>query len=135
LNTNSGGGAGLNTINAVNFYAANIGAGANSLAYYDNFGILMPPVSTTQVKPFDGTFEINPNPTTGFTILNVEMDNANDINVAIFDITGKLVQSFNDANVTNKKYSIDLSHQSNGIYFVRLMTNGQMETKKVVVNK
>ncbi|MFT5166415.1 MAG: hypothetical protein ACI8P3_001646 [Saprospiraceae bacterium] len=133
LNTNSAGGAGLNTINAVNFYAANIGAGANSLAYYDDFGVLMP-VSTTQIKPFDGTLEINPNPTTGFTTLNVEMDDANDIKVVIFDMTGKLIQSFNGTNVRNRKYSIDLSNQPNGIYLVHLMTNGQMETKKVVVN-
>jgi hypothetical protein len=135
LNTNSGGGAGLNSINAVNFYAANIGAGTNSLAYYDNFGILAPLVSTTQIKPFAGTLEISPNPTTGFTTLNVEMDDANDINITIFDITGKLVQSFNDASIANKKYAIDLSNQPNGIYFVRLMTNSQVKTKKVIVNK
>jgi hypothetical protein len=135
LNTNSGGGAGLNTINAINFYAANIGAGASSLAYYDDFGILMPLVNTKQVKPFDGTLEISPNPTTGFTTLNVEMADANDINVTIFDMTGKLVQSFNDVNVENRNYSIDLSDQPNGVYFVRLMTNGQVQTKKVVVNR
>jgi hypothetical protein len=98
-------------------------------------GITVPSVSTNEIKPFDGTFEINPNPTTGFATLNVEMDDAQDINVAIFDMTGKLVQSFNDASVTNRKYTVDLSHQPNGVYLVRLMTNGQMATQRVVLSK
>lgn len=95
----------------------------------------MPAVSTNQVKPYEGVFEINPNPTTGFATLNVEMDDAQDINIAVFDMTGKLVQAFNDASVTNRKYTIDLSHQPNGVYLVRMMTNGQMVTKRVVLNK
>ncbi len=98
-------------------------------------GVTAPAVNTSAVKPFEGTFEINPNPTTGFATLNVEMDDAKDINVAIFDISGKLIQSFNDANVSNRKYTIDLSHQPNGIYLVRLMTNGQVVTKRLVVSK
>ena len=33
------------------------------------------------------------------------------------------------------QYGIDLSQQPNGVYFVRLLTNGQVATKRVVVNK
>jgi len=106
-----------------------------SLLVRPNVTGVTPAVSTNQVQAFDGTFEITPNPTTGFTTLNVETADAQDINVTIFDVTGRLVQSFNDANVTNKKYTVDLSHQPNGVYLVRLMADGQMITKRVVLNK
>ena len=124
------------TIDSIDFYAAKIsGSDDPSLAYYDDILIAETTLSTVENQLFTGAFEIYPNPTTGITNLKLEMDNANDVNVAVFNILGKLLQSSNYTNVTNRTHSIDLSNQPNGIYFVRLTTNGQTKTKKVIVNK
>ena len=126
------------SVDSIDFYAAKIGAGGSpnpSLAYYDNFLIAENTLSTVNNELFKGTFGIYPNPTTGIANLKLEINNASDVNVAVFNILGKLLQSSNYTNVTNRTHSIDLSNQPNGIYFVRLTTNGQTETKKVIVNK
>ncbi|MFT4642561.1 MAG: hypothetical protein ACI89R_000398 [Candidatus Azotimanducaceae bacterium] len=135
LNQNANGTAGDNTINAIDFYATAIGTSANTSAYYDDTAVAEQTLSTDEFQGSDSAFKIFPNPTNGFATLNLEMDSTNDINVAIFDITGRLVQSFNNINVTNREYSIDLSNLPNGVYLVRLMTNRLMKTKRVVVNK
>ncbi|MFT4642524.1 MAG: hypothetical protein ACI89R_000361, partial [Candidatus Azotimanducaceae bacterium] len=124
------------SVDSIDFYATTIsGAVAPSLAYYDDFLIAETTLSTVNDELFTGAFGIYPNPTTGIANLKLEMDNASDVNVAVFNILGKLLQSSNYTNVTNRTHSIDLSNQPNGIYFVRLTTNGQTETKKVIVNK
>jgi hypothetical protein len=126
------------SIDSIDFYATTIDdatTDAPSLAYYDDFLIAETTLSTVNDELFTGAFKVYPNPTTGITNLKLEMDNASDVNVAVFNILGKLLQSFNYTNVTNRTHSIDLSNQPNGIYFVRLTTNGQTETKKVIVNK
>lgn len=92
-------------------------------------------VSTNTVNAFDGKFDVMPNPTSGLTTLNIELKTTQDIDVAIYDVTGKLMQSFNDNNVTNNRYPLDLSNYSNGIYLVRLITNGQIITRRIVLNK
>lgn len=92
-------------------------------------------VSTQNVQAFEGVFEIMPNPTAGQAWINVEMEDAQDIHVAIYDMTGKLVQGFTDAHVANQRYGIDLSNATNGVYLVRMTTNGQTITKKLVLNR
>ena len=92
-------------------------------------------VSTNNVEAFTGVFDVMPNPTTGQTWINVEMDNAQDVQISVYDVTGKLVQGFNDASVSNKRYALDLSNEANGVYIVRMVTNGQVATKRVVLNK
>jgi hypothetical protein len=92
-------------------------------------------VGTNDVEPFAGVFDVTPNPTNGQTSINVEMDNAQDVQISVYDVTGKLVQSFNDASVSNKRYALDLTNEANGVYIVRMVTNGQVATKRVVLNK
>jgi len=124
------------SVDSIDFYATTISGAVNpSLAYYDDFLIAETTLSTVNDELFSGAFGIYPNPTTGIANLKLEMDNASDVSVTVFNVLGKLLQSFNYTNVTNRTHSIDLSNQPNGIYFVRLTTNGQTETKKVIVNK
>src|SRR5690606_5180062 len=63
---------------------------------------------TSQVKLY-------PNPVTN-GILNLEIENTNDVNVELFDITGKKV--FAGKTINN---SIDVSSVKSGIYFIKVL--------------
>ena len=95
-------------------------------------GVTVPSVSTTYVKNFDGSFEIMPNPTSSQANIKIELSENQDINVVLFDVTGKALQTFNEKSVINAQYSLDLSSYPNGVYFVRLIANKQMITQRIV---
>ncbi len=71
------------------------------------------------------TVNVYPNPFTG--LLNI--DGANNVKVTIYSITGVQVADYN--NFTGN--TIDLSKQSNGIYFVKISTDKNEVTKRVTL--
>ncbi|MBN2776416.1 MAG: T9SS type A sorting domain-containing protein, partial [Bacteroidales bacterium] len=68
-----------------------------------------------------GKISITPNPTNG--IININGQNIN--NVSIYDNIGKLL-------ISTKNSSIDLSKYPSGMYFVKIATNENTSTYKVV---
>ncbi len=70
---------------------------------------------------------IFPNPTTGLLIIKNE--ELRMMNVAVYDIYGKEVLK---QEVKNQKYVVDLSNQPQGIYIIRVITDKQTITRKVI---
>ena len=79
--------------------------------------------------------ELFPNPNTGRFSLNVEFINRKDISVSVYNILGKIVYNFNDKQVLQSKYQLDLSEFSSGIYYLQIITKDNLYLKKVVVAK
>jgi len=78
--------------------------------------------------------EIYPNPTDGqLTIDNGQLTIEN---VEIFDITGKCVATVETLRATSLQTTttLDISHLTSGVYFVKIKTENGMITKKVVKN-
>lgn len=75
----------------------------------------------------DTHVKLYPNPTAG--LLNIQTTDYAD--VFIYATDGSLVSNY---QVVNYK-QIDLSHLSNGIYFVKINTNNQVVTKKISLNR
>ncbi len=78
-----------------------------------------------------GFFEIEdievsvyPNPTTG--IFNIEV--TEDAEITIIDISGKIISQFQ--NFTTSQ--VDLSNQANGIYFIKIQTENEIITRKLI---
>ena len=72
-------------------------------------------------------FKVYPNPTaTGF--VNITSTNANEMNVAIFDILGKQVVN---AMVSNNR--LNVSTLNAGVYIMKISQNGASVTKKLVI--
>ena len=69
---------------------------------------------------------IFPNPTTGF----ISIDGKNIEIIETINIEGQIIQQI---EVDNDKAYIDLSSQSKGIYFVKVITKEGIATKKIVV--
>lgn len=73
---------------------------------------------------------IFPNPSTG--LLNVNTVDATS-SLEVYNVIGEKVYA--NANLIKGNNNIDLSGLSNGSYFVRINSNNQITTKKVVINK
>jgi hypothetical protein len=88
-------------------------------------------------EEFDANFELSlelyPNPATRFVAIDADIPSQTDVNVHIYDVTGRLMQSF-VRNVSDGHYyeEIDLTTFMKGIYVVSITYDDQVITKKFV---
>ena len=80
-------------------------------------------------------FELNnvyvyPNPSKG--IFNISLGNIQPTGIDVYDLTGKIVWSKKEISVSNFETAIDLSNVSQGIYFVKIMSNEQATVKRII---
>ena len=88
----------------------------------------------------ENSFKIFPNPTTGTIV--VESKKLNIESIEITDITGKTISNSpfeggkGDVNlqINNSHSSINLTNQPKGIYFIKIQTENNIITKKIMKN-
>lgn len=83
------------------------------------------------------SFEANqvavyPNPSNG--IFNISFGNLNPNKIEVYDISGKLILQKNKLEVSNNQTNIDLTNASNGVYFVKISTENNTITKRIIKN-
>ena len=82
------------------------------------------------------SFNVYPNPTSDFAVINFELNQTADVEISITDMTGKVVYSSVISNVSGvKSVSISAESMNNGIYFVNLKSNGSKMSQKLTINK
>lgn len=77
----------------------------------------------------------NPNPTDGIVELGVLLTQEGTVDLALYDERGRLVQMIYDGETLSKGYhlnALDLSVYGNGVYILRLVSDGFVSTKKLV---
>ena len=93
-------------------------------------------VSTTigsNEPPAGWQVSIAPNPTTGDTWLNMRFAKPEDINVQVYDLTGRLIQQqAAGANVSEQRLKLDLGGQASGMYLVRVKAAEKAHTWRIV---
>jgi len=65
-------------------------------------------------------------------------DNSNSVNLAIYDLTGRVVYENTETNVasnTTNTMTVDISSLPAGNYYASLTANGKRMTQKLVVTK
>ncbi len=100
----------------------------------DEFVIVVDGYPTAVEEINADAIEINmyPNPTRGLVNIKINSSNIADVDLAVLDITGKLV--------LRKQYSVaeeitfDMSGKVSGMYFVQIQTEGKQFVKKLVVD-
>jgi len=111
------------------------GSGVTSLDGYDPNGEFETPafcltsISEKEKNP-NIFFEMYPNPASS----NVTIDLVNgldDVSVELVDMQGRLISSYSD--VKGAFVSIDLSLVSNGVYFIKVISEGTIQTEKLIV--
>jgi len=73
---------------------------------------------------------IYPNPSNG--VFTITKANSNNLDILVFDITGKTILS--KTNITENNYSLNLKTVDKGIYFIKLLSNNKQLVKKIIVN-
>ncbi len=103
--------------------------------FFDNFGLTM--ASSVANLAEVTSFEVFPNPTQGQTTFQYDLVDAAQVNLAIFDITGKQVDQVLNARQVAGNHTIDwdASGLANGLYFYTLTVDGQAASGKITLNK
>jgi len=79
----------------------------------------------------NATFKVYPNPLTKNSQLNVKFATNITAKIYIYDVTGKLAVTDEIDNVNSKQ--INTSTLTNGVYFLRLVTDNTTLTRKVII--
>ncbi|MDF1676444.1 MAG: fibronectin type III domain-containing protein [Vicingaceae bacterium] len=87
------------------------------------------------IEDFASTIDLNvyPNPNKGQFTLNLTTKNTSDLQIRITNIQGQEVfvkNNFDNINVINEEINIG---NVKGVYFVNIMTNNEVITKKIIV--
>lgn len=81
------------------------------------------------------TIQIYPNPTKDIVFVDIDTEVLGDINISIYDLTGRKISEkiFNNSFVANT--SFDLSEQEEGIYLCKIKTKEKIFVKKISLIK
>lgn len=95
--------------------------GVDYVLYFDDFKVTNNNLSTSDIKLKNKTFQLYPNPTTGYAYIksdkNVQV-------IEVYDLTGKLI---------SKGKEINLSAESTGTFLVKvLFVDGTTATEKII---
>jgi PKD repeat protein len=78
-------------------------------------------------------FEAYPNPTKGLTTVALTLDQKVQGHLELVNNLGQTVRTVHDGMLSQQNFTLDLSNQSGGIYFLRLETKQGTAVKKIVV--
>lgn len=85
---------------------------------------------------FDNSISIYPNPSTNGSVnARINLENASDLTVSVYDITGRIQTSFQLQKVKTGNFKFDLSALSNGIYLLKFDIGNENTTKKIMLSK
>ncbi|MBT8448335.1 MAG: DUF5011 domain-containing protein, partial [Gammaproteobacteria bacterium] len=83
----------------------------------------------------ENILNVSPNPTSGVFNINVNLPENQDIAVNVFNAYGKKVMEVANGNIQKGTYTVDITNNANGIYYVQMNIEGTIITKKVVLNR
>ena len=75
-------------------------------------------------------FELYPNPTTGKLTIELNQE-VREYTIEIFSLLGRLIQI--NEKVTGKTHELDLSGLNKGVYFVKVINEKQVQTKRIIL--
>ena len=102
--------------------------------YVDDINIFGNPTGVTTAN-FSDNIHLYPNPTDGTLYLSADFTKAENLKVFIYNVVGEEVGRVISNNTLGGAMTLDLHTMTNGVYFVRVSTDTQTFTQKVVLNK
>lgn len=73
-----------------------------------------------------------PNPNNGYSLLNIELKNPEDISIFVHDTRGRQLRNFNYRKVSRVNKELDMSDYPNGVYFIRVLAGKQVQTIRLL---
>ncbi len=74
-----------------------------------------------------GNINVYPNPTKGDLV--IELTNKTNSTIQVLDVTGRMIV---EKNTSNERTELNISGLSNGIYYVRILSNNTVEVRKII---
>ncbi len=93
----------------------------------------MGPIAITKLpSTLDGTLAVYPNPATDLLQVEIQLENAADVQYIITDMTGRVVYLNQSANINQEVVSVDVSNLAAGVYMVSAQTDKGVTTRRFV---
>jgi hypothetical protein len=118
-----------------------LGAGAYGVAIVDANGCLTTAAANildlTSIVDAEGVnvFEIFPNPANEVVNIRMELAEAQDVNLELYSVDGKLVDAQAFGRTLTMNYRLDVSRLANGVYMAKVLVGTQVIVQRVVVTK
>ena len=80
-------------------------------------------------------FNVYPNPSNGLVNIELNIAETSTASIIIYDANGKVVFNSNDVSIVNNKMQLDLSKESAGLYFIKVITNSEIKTRSFTIQK
>ncbi|TVQ48402.1 MAG: T9SS C-terminal target domain-containing protein [Saprospirales bacterium] len=92
--------------------------------------------STGELVPFDQPLMVYPVPASNELFIDFQLDQPTDMEIQLFDINGRLMNSSTFTNVTNETLGTDVTEYQTGNYIIRVVTkDGQVQSRQVLIVK
>ena len=82
----------------------------------------------------DNLMTVYPNPSTGVFNVKLNVPANENVQVSVYDMVGNQVVEVVNGSLQQDTYTIDLSHASSGVYYVRMMVQGKVLNKKITIH-
>jgi len=93
-------------------------------------------ISTNNLKLADNALTVFPNPADEFITATIELEQmAANAQIAIYNVSGQIIETRNLSNVTNERVLFDLDGYSSGTYFISVATEAGNTIKRFIVSK
>jgi hypothetical protein len=103
---------------------------AGSILWLDDASVTLP-TGVNQLMNTENTIDIFPNPSNGIFTIRTQTANNEEQYVEVYNMLGAKIHSSFKSKLS--AYTIDLSNQSKGVYFVKVYQGEKCTTRKIVV--
>ncbi len=78
------------------------------------------------------SYTLAPNPTSGNVRIQMELNAAYDVSITVYDVTGKTIHTDARVAANQATFDVNLSEAANGLYFARIIVDGQTFTERII---
>ncbi len=95
--------------------------------------IVVDNIVSTEELTLTSRVQLMPNPTAGAFLLHIQLPEVREVNISIFDISGKLILRSGSQILREQTWPFNLSHLAAGVYPVRIQVGEEIVVKRVVI--
>lgn len=133
---------GANANNATSDTIFGLGQGAYSVTVtdangcsYSEGGMIGVIYNSTSIVDDINQLEISPNPTSGNVQIDLELSQAKNIQMALYNASGQHIRDLKNENTAQLNFNTDLSDLADGMYFIQIIMDGDVVTRRLVLMK
>lgn len=96
--------------------------------------ITLSAVGVQEVNSGVNSITASPSPFGATTTFNVNLAQSSDVEISLYDVTGKKIETVKDETMSAGQHAIDWTPENlaEGVYFVQMVVDGAVQTKKIV---